>query len=344
MTYNMKQWVSEYREASVKKAAPVLSFPGVQLLGHTVEELVRSGELQAECMQAVADRFPAGIAFSLMDLSVEAEAFGSRIQYSPDEVPTVRGTLIGNEEEAEALQIPEVGAGRTGECIRGIRLASARITDRPVLAGMIGPFSLAGRLLDMTEIMVMCYEDPDTVETVLKKATKFLTEYAKAFKEAGANGICIAEPAAGLLSPGLIAEFSTPYVNAICEAVEDDDFMVLYHNCGNVEPLLDDLNRVKAAAYSFGNAADLGNILEALPSDKLILGNIDPAGVIRNGSPQTIREQTLSLLSACGKYPNFVIASGCDIPPMTPLENIQAFFDAVEEYYAAGAPAFTGTV
>ena len=75
------------------------------------------------------------------------------------------------------------------------------ITDRPVLAGIIGPYSLAGRLLDMTEIMILCYEEPEMVESVLEKATEFLIEYAKAFKEAGANGVCMAEPAAGLLSP-----------------------------------------------------------------------------------------------------------------------------------------------
>ncbi len=61
------------------------------------------------------------------------------------------------------------------------------LTDRPVLAGIIGPFSLAGRLLDMTEIMIMTYEDPEVVETVLEKATEFLIKYAQAFKEAGAT-------------------------------------------------------------------------------------------------------------------------------------------------------------
>ena len=172
------------------------------------------------------------------------------------------------------------------------------------------------------------------VETILKKVVPFPTAEARVIIASGADGICIAAPGAGLITPGLIAEFSTPYVNEICEAVEDDEFMVLYHNCGNVEPLLDNLNLVKATAYSFGNAVDLSKTLEALPADKLVFGNIDPAGVIRHGSPQAIREQTLSLLSACGRYPNFVIASGCDIPPMTPLENIQAFFDAVEEYYS----------
>lgn len=67
------------------------------------------------------------------------------------------------------------------------------------------------------------------------------------------------EPAAGLLSPSLIDEFSSTYVQKVREAVE--------------------------------------------------------------------------LMERCCKYPNFVIASGCDIPPMTPMENLQAFFDAVNEFY-----------
>ena len=47
MKRNMKQWIAEYMASPKKKAMPILSFPGVQIIGHTVEELVRSGELQA---------------------------------------------------------------------------------------------------------------------------------------------------------------------------------------------------------------------------------------------------------------------------------------------------------
>lgn len=333
MKRNMKQWIEETISNPVKKAMPILSFPGVQIIGHTVEELVRSGELQAQCMKAIADRFDTGAAFSLMDLSVEAEAFGSPVHYSADDIPTIHDTLIHDEDEAEALQVPKVGAGRTGECVKGIQMACEMITDRPVLAGMIGPYSLAGRLLDMTEIMILCYEEPEMVETVLEKATEFLVEYAKAFKEAGANGIAIAEPAAGLLSPSLIDEFSTPYVQKIKEAVEDEEFIVLYHNCGNVEPLINNVSKIDAVVYSFGNAIDIETTLKVLPSDKMIIGNIDPAGTIRNGNPESIRKEVLELLTRCDKYPNFVVASGCDIPPMTPLENLQAFFDAVKDFY-----------
>ena len=334
MKRNMKDWLKECIESPVKKAMPVLSFPGTQLIGHTVEEMVSDGNLQALCMEAIAKRYPTGAAFSLMDLSVEAEAFGSPVHYSPDEVPTVREALIHDMEEAEALSIPKVGAGRTGACVEGIQKAVELITDRPVLAGIIGPYSLAGRLLDMTEIMILCYEEPELVELVLEKATEFLVEYAKAFKAAGANGIAMAEPAAGLLSPGLIDEFSTPYVQKIREAVEDDNFIILYHNCGNIVPLLSNIKSIQACAYSFGNAIDIEKALQVIPEDTLVIGNIDPAGVLRNGTPAMVRKETLALLTRCSKYRNFVIASGCDIPPMTPLANIDTFFRTVEEFYA----------
>ena len=333
MKRNMKQWLNDYMANPVKKAMPILSFPGVQIIGHTVEELVRSAELQAQCMKAIADRFDTGVAFSLMDLSVEAEAFGSAVHFSEDDVPTIHEALIHDEDEADALEVPEVGAGRTGECVKGIKLACEMITDRPVLAGIIGPYSLAGRLLDMTEIMILCYEEPEMVETVLEKVTEFLIKYAKAFKEAGANGIAMAEPAAGLLSPNLIKEFSTPYVKRIREAVEDENFIVMYHNCGNIEPLMDSIKDIDAVAYSFGNAINMEVPMEALSAEKMIIGNIDPAGTLRNGTPEQIRKETLELMERCCKYPNFVIASGCDIPPMTSLENLQAFFDAVSEFY-----------
>lgn len=334
MKRNMEQWVREYLASDVKKSIPILSFPGIHYMQETVEALVKDAQKQASCMEAIAKHFDTGAAVSLMDLSVEAEAFGCPVTYSEAEVPTVHGALITCEEQAQALEVPSALVGRPAECVRGIAEAVIRIEDRPVLAGMIGPFSLAGRILDMTEIMILCYEEPEMVETILKKVTQFLIEYARAFKEAGANGIMMAEPAAGLLSPGLMEEFSNPYVNQIRDAVEDESFLVIYHNCGNVVPLLKNVAAIGARAYSFGNAIDLEEALKVLPLDCMVLGNIDPAGTIRQGTPESIKAETKELLERCSGYPNFVVASGCDIPPETSLENIQAFFDAVEEFYA----------
>ena len=335
MKYNMKKWLEEMYGIKSKKALPILSFPSINILGVSVRELVSDSTLQAKGMKAVADRTDAAASVSFMDLSVEAECFGSTVVVSEGEVPTIKGSIVNNEEDAEALEVPKVGSGRSGIYIDAVRQAKNMITDRPTLAGMIGPCSLAARLCDVSEIMMECYDDPDTVHTVLRKTTDFLIEYAKAYKAVGADGIVLAEPVSGLLSPSLEAEFSSPYVKEIVDAVQDDSFVLIYHNCGNnVHRMLDSILATGSAAYHFGNVVEMqSDILERVPENILVMGNIDPVGVLRDGTPETVKKETLSLLEKCAEYPNFVISSGCDIPPQTPWDNIDAFFSAVREYY-----------
>ena len=333
MKINMKQWLSNL--PGQKKAFPILSFPCVSLLGCSVRELISDSDKQAEGMVRVAKRTPSAAAVSLMDLSVEAECFGAAVRFSDDEVPTVLGRMIEDMDGAQALSIPPVGAARSGVYIDAIRKAVPQIEDRPVFAGMIGPFSLAARLFDVTEIMLDCYDDPDMVHVVLDKATQFLIEYAKAYKAAGANGVMMAEPVSGLLSPSMEEEFSSPYVKRIVDAVQDDDFLVIYHNCGDNTPrMTESFLSMGAAAYHFGNSIDMKAMLEKFPKDVPVMGNVDPAGVLRMGTPEIVREKTLALLEACSEYDNFVVSSGCDIPPMSPWDNLDAFFAAVEAYYA----------
>ena len=333
--YNMKQWVLGLIGTHQKKPMPILSFPSVNLLGVSVRELISDSTLQARGMQAVAENTPAAASVSFMDLSVEAECFGATVTVTDDEVPTIKGRIINDADEAEALAVPTVGSGRTQIYLDAIQKAKESIADRPVLAGMIGPFSLAARLFDVSEIMMDCYDDPDMVHTVLQKCTRFLIAYAKAYREVGADGIVMAEPVAGLLSPSLEEEFSAPYVKQIVDAVQNDGFIVIYHNCGdNVPKMLPSILSTGAAAYHFGNAVDLEkDILKKVPADVVVMGNIDPVGVLRMGTSEFVRTATTELLKKCTPYPNFVLSSGCDMPPKTPWENINAFFSAAEEFY-----------
>ena len=331
---NMRTWLNDLRDNPVKKAMPILSFPCVSLLGVTVKQLISDSDLQAKGMKAVADRVDSAASVSMMDLSVEAEAFGAQVRFSDDEVPTVIGALVEDEEAAEALEVPAVGAGRTGLYVEAIRKACMLIKDRPVLAGVIGPFSLAGRLMGVSDIMIQCYEEPDAVHTVMKKCTKFLIEYVKAYKQAGANGVMMAEPLTGLLSPKLAEEFSEPYVREIVQAAQTDDFLVMYHNCGNgTIRQIDSILRTGAAAYHFGNSISMREMLEHIPGDIVTMGNVDPAGQFCRGTAESIREEALRIMGECCSHLNFVISSGCDIPPASPWENIDAFFGAVFEYY-----------
>lgn len=334
MKRNMMNWVDEVLAMPCKKPFPVLSYPAVQKMGITVKELISSSDRQAEGMKLIADDTDAVAAVSLMDLSLEAEAFGSAVRFSDDEVPTVMGSIVRTEEDAAALKVPEIGAGRTGIYIEAIEKAVKMIGDRPIFAGVIGPFSLAGRLMEVSAAMICCFDEPDMVHIVLEKASEFIIQYCKAYKAAGANGVLMAEPLAGLLSPTLAEEFSSRYVKKIIDAVQDRNFLVAYHNCGNCTvQQIDSILATGARVVHFGNAIDMSEMMSHIPQNVIAMGNVDPAGEFRNGTPDSIRRATLALMEKCCRYPNFVISSGCDIPPLSNWNNIHAFFDAAEEFY-----------
>lgn len=332
MKRNMKTWIYNLLNSSDRKAMPLVSFPGAEMKGISILSAVTEAEAQYECVRAIADRYPSIANVTCMDLSVEAEAFGCEIKFEENEVPTVIKGVIDSIEDVGDLSVPKIGDGRTLEYIGAAELVARSIEERPTFAGMIGPFSLAGRLFDMTEIMISIMIEPEKTHALLEKSTQFLVQYAKAFKTSGANGVIIAEPAAGLLSPQLCHEFSSEYVKKIVEAVQDDFFMVILHNCGNAESLVESMVSTGAMGLHFGNAVDMVKIMPQIPWGRVAMGNIDPAGVLKNGSAIEVARKTEKLLWETAIYKNFVLSSGCDVPPGTPHANIEAFFHGLDRF------------
>jgi uroporphyrinogen decarboxylase len=70
-----------------------------------------------------------------------------------------------------------------------------------------------------------------------------------------------------------------------------------------------------------------------MPSDVVVMGNIDPVSQFCAGTPESIYAETTALLARCSAHRNFVISSGCDIPPRAKWENVDAFFAAVRDFY-----------
>jgi len=333
MKRNMIDWKDAVLRSKERKAMPIMTYPGLEIVGKSIMEMVTRGEVQYHCIKALSDKYPTiASATLIMELSAEAEAFGSEITYNKNEIPTVIKPLIRSFDHISDLRIPDVGKARTGEYLKAAHLTVQNITDRPVLGGIIGPFTLAGRLYDLSEMMMAILLKPDESHQLLEKSVSFLKKYAEAFKDVGCNGVVIAEPAAGLLSSEQCEEFSSKYIQMIVEHVQDESFMVVLHNCGNTRDIVDSMVSTGCMGFHFGNAVKMENILPQIPSDRLVYGNIDPAGILKNGSAEMVKSKTLELLQKTSSWPNFILSSGCDIPPGTPLSNIDAFFQALQIY------------
>ena len=81
MKRNMLEWRDEMIRSTQKKALPILSFPSIQIMGISVIDLISDSKKQALGMKLIADRTDSAASVSMMDLSVEAECFGSNIRF-----------------------------------------------------------------------------------------------------------------------------------------------------------------------------------------------------------------------------------------------------------------------
>lgn len=331
MVFSTRQFVREVSGSPIRKTVPIMTSPGVELIKARPREVFQDGELQFRCVRALSEAAPVDAQVTFMDLSIEAEAFGSRIVFSDYENPTVAGPLANTRETVEALTIPAVGAGRTGEVLRCARLCAENL-ERPTFGGMIGPYSLAGRLADMTEMMILAAAEPDVAHALLRKTTGFLRAYAKALKATGVAGLLIAEPAAGLLSPDMCGEFVAGYLREIIAEVKDDSFMVILHNCGKTEKQVGSLIGTGCDALHVGNAVNILDILPQVPENILVMGNLDPVGVFKTMTEEQVYAETMALLKKTVGYRNYVLSSGCDLPPAVPMRNIYAFLNALKDY------------
>lgn len=317
-----------------RTAIPIMTHPGIELIGKTVFDAVTDGSVHAAAICALNERYPAAAVTAIMDLTVEAEAFGSEIIFSTDEIPNVTGRLVSDYESVAALKVPSLDSGRVQEYLKANRIVAERIKDKPIYGGAIGPFSLAGRLYDLSEFMMAIYMEPETATLLLEKCTAFEIKYIQAMKQTGISGVILAEPAAGLVSNDDCYNWSSIYVGQIVDAVQDDSFKVILHNCGNSGHCTDAMIRSGAWGLHFGNRADMVTALSECPVGMPVMGNLDPVSVMQQSSPEQVRAATLKLLDDTSAFPDFVLSTGCDVPPHTPFANIESFYSALDEYNA----------
>lgn len=314
---------------------PIGIYAGLEITGASVKDSVTNSQAQCDAVIAMHEKFQTQILQTAMDLSAEAETFGCQIRMFDDEIPTVIGKRVTCEQDIDSLSLPSAGDGRTAVHLEAARRLVTQSKGCPVFGGVIGPFSLAGRLTGVSEALELSLSDPEMMKKLLRVVTDFLTEYVLAFRDQGVAGVIMAEPAAGLLSPRGLSQFSSIYIKKILEATQSSDFTLILHNCGAKLVHLPKILETGAEIFHFGAPMDIGEALKKVDQDVILSGNLDPTSVFHNGTESEIKAQTLALMNLTSGYKNFIPSSGCDLAPQTPIRNLEAFFSTVREYTEA---------
>lgn len=311
---------------------PIGVYAGVQITGASVEDVVSNAHSQIESVLAIKERFNTEIILTAMDLSVEAELFGCQIRMLKDEIPTVIGRRVTGIEEIKSLPEPIPGDGRTSVPLNTARALSKQFSGvTPVLGSVIGPFSLAGRLFGVSEILELSLVEPGTLQLLLTKVTNFLCKYIAEFRKTDVDGVIMAEPAAGLLSPKGLSSFSSKYIRQIIKENQTDDFVIILHNCGARLAHLPYILESGAEILHFGAPMDLSRAIKLINPQMILSGNLDPTAIFQQCNVEEVISETKKLMLTMKGCKNFIPSSGCDIPPGIPLRNLDAFFSTVRE-------------
>jgi uroporphyrinogen decarboxylase len=324
--------VNYVRNAGRPLCAPLAGFPGKIFTQSSVEENLHDGALQARTLIALHKAVNFDIVFPMMDLTVEAESFGSKINWNMDELPVVTEVRITTKEDADALMVPDIGKGnRLGVFVDTCRRLKEAFPNKPVWAYVLGPFSIAGRLMGMTQIAMNVKLEPEAVHAALRKTNDLLLKYSAALLDTGVDGLMVLEPAAGMLRADDANEFSSNYIREIIDLVKSRGKTPSLHNCGNIGHLIESLCATGIEALHVGSVTDPFEVYPRIPADVVLMGNLDPTNIFLRGTPETVEAAAGKLLSRMqgAGYDRFIISSGCDLPPGTPMENLRALEEVV---------------
>ncbi len=315
-----------------RKVVPLMAFPGVQLSKYSVRQILFNSKAQVETSRALAERFKPDALFQVMDLSVEANALGLQVRFPLNESPSVEDHPVKSPDDLEQFsRIDILKDGRIMAFLEAMREMKETI-DMPIGGYVIGPFTLAGRMMGESEAAMAAIDDSSGLEQIVEFATERILRYGKALVSAGADMIAILEPTGVILSPDQFRQFSGKYVKRILDGL---DTMGILHICGDSNHIIPYMCETGAQGLSLDSDVDLPKAIELLPEDVVMIGNLDPVACVAQSTAEEVREASLQLLESMSKYPNFIFSTGCDLPPETPLENIRAMIEACRQHSGA---------
>ena len=209
--------------------------------------------------------------------------------------------------------------------------------DRDILkcAYVVGPVTLAGLLQTAERVAMDSVLDPDRLDVLCSFSTKIIEKYAHALINAGADIICILEPTASILGPKEFRRFSGHYVSHIIESYKYANIETVYHTCGNTMHLIAEMASTGVAALSLDSpecGVDMAKAAQLIPENIMIMGNVNPTYTLNDGSVEMVKKATTELMEQMRPYPNFILSTGCDLPPETPIENMKAFMQAGRDF------------
>jgi uroporphyrinogen decarboxylase len=278
------------------------------------------------------------------------EPFGCQVEFFDESAPALVRPALERPEDVFDLQVPDPHRdGRMPVYLEATRRIAEAVGDQAaVRVPGTGPFAVASYMIGMDTFIFEVAKiehgldetHKDAIERMLELATETVTRFGLAQLEAGADILQVGDSLASgsVISPGTFSRFVLPWQQRIFKVWKEAGALTVLHVCGDNRRALDLLADSGADIVAIDSLVDLRLAKKTIGDRVTLIGNVDPVNVMLRGDRAAVRAAAEDCIDAAAHGGGYILGTGCEIPPESPVENVIAL---VEVAHAWRGPIWT---
>lgn len=314
-----------------------VTIQAIEEMGTQFAKIHREPELMASAAITSARMFGLDAVVVPFDMATVAEAMGRGVSLYDSSEGIIYPTVPNKWADLDAIDIPAdyMGKGRMPVVDKAFEILKKDAPELAVGAWVLGPFTLAGQIMELDILLKGLKKKKDAIEAFLSQMTQITIDMCKHYEKIGVDFITVREMGSGtdLISPRMWKTLIQQNLTKVFDAIS---VPCVNHICGSTDMIIEMMHECGADAISVDQKNDLVVTREKLGNDILIFGNFDPYGTL------TTLEDTGAVADVIKKCIDDGVDSvwpGCDLWPDVKKENMETYVHTVQEYGKKPSPA-----
>lgn len=299
-----------------------------------------AGDLMAKSALVSAELFGFDGLVVPYDMCTIPEALGRGVSLYTDAEGILYPTVPSKWATLDEVDLPSdfeviFNKGRMPVVDQAIKIAKDHEGGKYAVGGwVLGPFTLAGQLIELDVLLKGLRKDKDRVSAFLSRMTELVIAVARHYQKLGVDYMTIREMGSGtdIISPRMWKTLVMPNLTKVFDSL---DSPTINHICGGTDLIVEMMNECGADAISVDQKNNMVESRRKLGDDVLILGNFDPYKTL----VQMEVSQVEAAIKKCIDEGVDAVWPGCDIWPDVKKENMEAYVNTIRKYGDRPTPA-----
>lgn len=320
-------------------AMPITMMFAADQLSVKYRQYVTDHRTLVEAQLLTAKRFGFDHVSVISDPAREAADLGAEVEFYDDHPPAINESraLLSEKARLLDLEIPNpFETPRMSDRIKAVERFKSHDEDHFIEGWIEGPCAMGADLRGINNLMLDFYDDPSFVIDLFEFSIAMEQRFAEAQWQAGADIIGVGDAASSLVGPRFYRDFVWGYQNKLIDGLHAKGIRVRLHVCGKTRKLYEGMGRLGCAIIDLDWMNPMDEARATMGPEQMLLGNIDPVAVLKNGTPDDVYRGVAECHRQSGE--RFIVGAGCEIPQGTPPKNVQAMIEYARRHAPDASP------